>query len=73
MASKKRAGKTDAKDSETYANTLDVLIKVYSKDGILGWYAGMNVKVVQTVLTAAFQFLCYEQIKDFIFALMRPT
>jgi len=60
------------KSLESYKNTLDVLIKVFKKDGILGWFAGLNVKVIQTVLTAAFQFLCYEYIKDFIFAVLRP-
>eukprot|EP01128_Nolandella_sp_AFSM9_P003512 TRINITY_DN150_c2_g1_i1.p1 TRINITY_DN150_c2_g1~~TRINITY_DN150_c2_g1_i1.p1 ORF type:complete len:340 (-),score=122.49 TRINITY_DN150_c2_g1_i1:237-1196(-) len=72
MASKKSKGEKTA-DSETYKNSLDVLIKVFSKDGILGWYAGLNIKVVQTVLTAAFQFLCYEQIKNFIFRVMSPA
>jgi len=66
---------TDVKDTkeEGYANTLDVLVRVFKKDGILGWFAGMNIKVVQTVLTAAFQFLCYEYIKDAIFYLLRPA
>jgi len=57
---------------EKYKNTLDVLIKLYRSDGILGWFAGMDVKLVQTVLTAAFQFVCYEHIKSFIFYLFRP-
>lgn len=55
-----------------YKNTLDVLIKLYKSDGLLGWFAGMDVKLVQTVLTAAFQFVCYEHIKDFIFYIFRP-
>lgn len=83
-AKKNDSEKVESKE-ETYANTLDVLIKVFKcvmlfllrltegrKDGLLGWFAGLNVKVVQTVLTAAFQFLCYEYIKDFIFAVLRP-
>jgi len=57
---------------ETYDNTLDLLVKVFRKEGITGWFSGLNVKVVQTVLTAAFQFLCYEYIKDAIFFFMRP-
>jgi len=65
-------GSSKPKAMESYKNTLDVLIKVFKKDGVLGWFAGLNVKVVQTVLTAAFQFLCYEYIKDFIFAVLRP-
>jgi adenine nucleotide transporter 17 len=58
---------------ETYSNTFDLLVKVFKKEGVMGWFAGLNVKVVQTVLTAAFQFLCYESIKDFIFFFMRPS
>jgi hypothetical protein len=30
----------------------------------------MNVKLVQTILTAAFQFMCYEKIQQAIFAAM---
>jgi adenine nucleotide transporter 17 len=67
---KAKKGEESGSDREVYANTLDVLLKVYSKNGVLGWYAGLNIKVVQTVLTAAFQFLCYEQIKDIIFKLL---
>jgi len=50
-----------------YRNTTDVLLKVFRTDGILGWFAGLNAKLLQTVLTAAFQFLCYEHIKALIF------
>jgi len=65
-------GKEDAA-KEKYKNTLDVLVKLYKSDGLLGWFAGMDIKLVQTVLTAAFQFVCYEHIKAFIFYLFRPT
>jgi len=71
VSSKKKEGEAAREDA--YANTLDVLIRIFSKDGFLGWFAGLNVKVVQTVLTAAFQFLCYEQIKNLIFAVMAPA
>jgi adenine nucleotide transporter 17 len=57
---------------EAYDNTIDLLLKVFKKEGVAGWFSGLNVKVVQTVLTAAFQFLCYEYIKDFIFFFLRP-
>jgi len=63
-------GKDEGRDK--YKNTLDVLIKLYRSDGFLGWFAGMDVKLVQTVLTAAFQFVCYEHIKAFIFYVFRP-
>lgn len=45
-----------------YTSTLDCLIKIYRHKGIEGWFAGMRTKLLQTVLTAAFTFLTYEQI-----------
>jgi len=69
----KSSGGKVKEGEETYNNTIDLLIKVFRKEGVAGWFSGLNVKVVQTVLTAAFQFLCYEYIKDFIFFFMRPA
>ena len=46
----------------TYRSTLDCLLKIYQLKGIEGWFAGMRTKLLQTVLTAAFTFLTYEQI-----------
>jgi len=42
--------------------TLTVLRELYRQGGIGGWYTGLHAKLVQTVLTAALQFLTYEQI-----------
>jgi len=68
------SGKSDSdkKNSTTqyYKNTLDCLIKIFAKDGFLGWYKGLFVKLFQTVLTAAFQFLAYERIASLIFSVM---
>jgi len=68
-----RAHGKETEAREKYKNTLDVLVKIYKSDGLLGWFAGMDVKLVQTVLTAAFQFVCYEHIKALIFYLFRPA
>jgi len=55
-------------------STYNLLSEVYGKAGFYGWFAGMTTKLLQTILTAAFQFLCYEQIQMWIFRLMgRPT
>lgn len=54
-----------------YKNTLDCLIKIFHEDGFFGWYKGLNVKLLQTVLMAAFHFLCYESIVSFIFSLLK--
>jgi len=66
--SRQRANKD--KSGSTFANTFIILANIFAKDGPMGWFAGMNAKLVQTVLTAAFQFLCYEQIQRVIFSLM---
>jgi len=66
--SRQRANKD--KSGSTFSNTFAILAQILAKDGVLGWFAGMNAKLVQTILTAAFQFLCYEQIQRTIFAIM---
>jgi len=64
---------TKEKGSATFGSTIKILVDIFKKDGILGWFAGMNIKLVQTILTAAFQFVCYEKIQRFIFSVMgRP-
>lgn len=86
--SRQRANKD--KGSSTFASTFKILYDIFKKDGPLGWYvtfrkritlltllhrfAGMNIKLVQTILTAAFQFMCYEKIQQTIFSAMgRPV
>jgi len=58
------------KQSSTFTSTFKILFDIFKKDGAMGWFAGMNVKLIQTVLTAAFQFMCYEKIQQTIFAMM---
>jgi adenine nucleotide transporter 17 len=45
-----------------YTSTLDCLCKQYSMGGIPALFYGMNTKMLQTCLTAAFQFVTYESI-----------
>ena len=49
---------------QQYKGTIDCLIKLYKKRdaGVTAWFTGMRAKLLQTVLTAAFTFLTYEQI-----------
>ena len=49
-----------------YKNTADCLIKLYKIGGLKALYAGMKVKLIQTVLKSAFTFLTYEQIMNII-------
>ena len=45
-----------------YKGSLDCLIQLYQRNGLQEWFTGMKAKLLQTVLTAAFTFLTYEQI-----------
>jgi len=58
------------RSGSTFGNTFKILADIFAKDGFLGWFVGMNAKLIQTILTAAFQFLCYEQIQRTIFSVM---
>ncbi len=55
-------GKEGNRKEKNYKSTLDVLNKVYKLEGAMGWFKGMEAKLWQTVLTAAFQFLTYETV-----------
>lgn len=63
-------GKEGNRQEKTYKGTADVLRKVYKEKGYKGWFKGMEAKLWQTVLTAAFQFLTYEQVQKLVFALL---
>eukprot|EP01127_Copromyxa_protea_P004183 TRINITY_DN1404_c0_g1_i2.p1 TRINITY_DN1404_c0_g1~~TRINITY_DN1404_c0_g1_i2.p1 ORF type:complete len:245 (+),score=35.43 TRINITY_DN1404_c0_g1_i2:224-958(+) len=53
------------------ANEWQILLKMYKEEGVASWFSGLNIKMLQTVLTAAFQFMCYEKIAALIFALLK--
>lgn len=51
-----------------YKGTLDCLRQSYVAAGLWnGWFRGMGAKLWQTVLTAAFQFMAYENIRVIVF------
>lgn len=54
--------KANGDQQQRYRGTLDCLVKLYQRDGTKGLFTGMKAKLLQTVLTAAFTFLTYEQI-----------
>lgn len=70
--SRLRADKGKAGNSmeRNYNTTADVLVKVYKAEGVAGLFKGMEAKLWQTVLTAAFQFLTYEQTSKLVFSLL---
>lgn len=49
-----------------YKGTLHCLQVLYSQEGWRAWFRGMEAKLWQTVLTAAFQFMTYEQTNKFV-------
>lgn len=56
-----------------YSGTWDCLTQVYRRGGFPGLFTGMRAKLLQTVLTAAFTFLTYEQIAAALFAAYRSV
>merc|ERR1711907_288288 len=67
--SRLRAQKGAQKDAK-YKNTIDCIVKVGNEGGIKALFKGMEAKLWQTVLTAAFQFLTYEKTQALVFALL---
>ena len=53
-----------------YFSLLSSFSLFISQDGFSGWFRGMEAKLWQTVLTAAFQFVTYEQTQMLIFKLL---
>jgi len=51
----------DAGNENAYEGTLDCLYQQFSRGGLTALFKGMNAKLLQTVMTAAFTFLTYEQ------------
>mmetsp|Transcript_11683 Transcript_11683/g.27992 ORF Transcript_11683/g.27992 Transcript_11683/m.27992 type:complete len:577 (-) Transcript_11683:47-1777(-) len=53
-----------------YKGTCDCLYQLYQTKGISSWFTGMRAKMIQTVFTAAFTFLTYEQILSVVQTVM---
>lgn len=68
--SRLRADKGDASGKKKYKGTIDCLQKMYAIGGFVAWFKGMQAKLWQTVLTAAFQFLTYEQVQKLVFLVL---
>ncbi|KAK0168180.1 hypothetical protein PV327_002006 [Microctonus hyperodae] len=52
------------------AGTIQMVLYILKKQGIVGLYKGMEAKLLQTVLTAALMFLAYEKISRFVFRIL---
>lgn len=60
---KRRMQTNGAGGSSIYSGTWDCCKKIYTKDGALGFYAGLRANVVRAVPATAIQFLSYETLK----------
>ncbi|XP_018018734.1 peroxisomal membrane protein PMP34 [Hyalella azteca] len=56
--------------SEGRRSTLQLLQMILVESGPAGLYRGLRAKLLQTVLTAALMFLCYEKIVSVVYAVM---
>jgi adenine nucleotide transporter 17 len=54
------------KNNTPVPSIVSILSEKLSKEGISGWFRGLQAKVLQTVLAAAFMFLVYEKIYQLI-------
>ncbi|XP_030839812.1 peroxisomal membrane protein PMP34 [Strongylocentrotus purpuratus] len=66
------------KEKETHKGSMirnigAVLTHIIATQGKWGLYKGLEAKLLQTVLTAALMFLCYEKISRFIFVILRAN
>jgi len=62
--------------NKTYGNEergsiLRMLLYIIRSQGLSGLYKGLEAKLLQTVLTAALMFLCYEKIAALVFLLLK--
>lgn len=52
------------KADEKYTSVVDGLRKILSTEGVTGLYGGLQSKIVQSMLTAAFLFMAKEALFD---------
>ncbi|KZT29726.1 adenine nucleotide transporter [Neolentinus lepideus HHB14362 ss-1] len=57
-----------AKDK--HAGALDVLLRVYRKQGFVGWYQGMSAQITKAVLSQALLFMSKDQFEQWALAIM---
>ncbi|XP_046844827.1 peroxisomal membrane protein PMP34-like isoform X3 [Xenia sp. Carnegie-2017] len=58
------------KDESKKPNFVVIMAQILRQGGVKGLYKGLEAKLLQTVLTAAFMFLAYENILTFAFSLL---
>jgi solute carrier family 25 (peroxisomal adenine nucleotide transporter), member 17 len=54
-----------------YNGVIDVFLKIIEEKGILGFYSGIESKIVQSVLTSAFLFFAHQKFYSLIMYLLK--
>lgn len=58
------------KGTKKLPSTIVCLQEIYQSEGVMGWFKGMDAKLTQTCLTAAFMFAFYEKINFTLVSLL---
>ena len=67
VQSKSRYGSEEVKNKRM----IQILLEILSRDGVAGGlYKGLEAKLLQTVLTTALMYLCYEKIVSLVFTIL---
>jgi len=69
VQSKQRYGTEEAKKM----SMIEIMRWIVRRHGLPGLYKGLESKLLQTVLTTALMYLCYEKIAAFVFQIMRGS
>ena len=67
-----KKGQKGEKPKPLPTTTIECLLQVYSQEGFQGLYRGMEAKLLQTCLTSAIMFLCYERICKIMLRVFLP-
>lgn len=57
-------------DKYRHAGALDILARVWRKEGLLGWYQGLEAQITKAVISQALLFLSKEQFEHWTLALV---
>ncbi|KAK7682588.1 hypothetical protein QCA50_014388 [Cerrena zonata] len=57
-------------DKYKHVGALDILARVWRKEGPVGWYQGMNAQITKAVISQALLFLSKEQFEQWALAIM---
>ncbi|TMW60168.1 hypothetical protein Poli38472_000210 [Pythium oligandrum] len=71
----KKASDSDksANDAKPVPGVVGCLTQIYRDEGLPGWFAGLEAKLLQTVLTAAISLVTYEKLLAMILFFLKPT